>query len=41
MVMKASKEGRAGSGDCDELAKFCLVGVVGGEGRAVGVAGPH
>lgn len=39
--MKASRDGRAGSGDCDAVAKFCLVGVVGGDGRPVGVEGPH
>lgn len=41
MVMKASSDGRVGSGDWAALLKFCLVGVVGGDGRPVGVEGPH
>lgn len=41
MVMKASNDGSAGSADGAACEKEDLVGVDGGDGRAVGVGGPH
>jgi hypothetical protein len=41
MLINASRDGRDGSEGRAGLEKDCLVGVDGGDGSAIGVAGPH